>query len=282
MNLADTPSITFSQGLADGPLPWILPDGREIDPCSLAHALANLSASQVKALGLQISGISGQRGSTSSASLRLQSSLVSRLRQQFGTDGSILFQQTWRERVTPSGQRYWEHTASGRRTSGSGCTSWPSPTSSLADKGVRTTDGAIREAMRNHGPDLGAVSALTSWATPAARDWRSNSASEEHHAKRLDDPRGKPLSEQAHQLAPWCSPTAMDHSRGTAPPRPQDTGVPLSQQASGLTPSGSNAETGSSGQLNPAFVRWLMGYPPEWCDCAVLATQLSPRLRRNS
>lgn len=38
---------------------------------------------------------------------------------------------------------------------------WPTPTSSLADKGVRTTEGGIREAMRNHGPDLAAVASLT-------------------------------------------------------------------------------------------------------------------------
>jgi len=37
---------------------------------------------------------------------------------------------------------------------------WPTPTSSLADKGVRSTEGGIKEAMRNHGPDLAAVSCL--------------------------------------------------------------------------------------------------------------------------
>lgn len=37
---------------------------------------------------------------------------------------------------------------------------WPTPTSSLASKGVRSTEGGIREAMRGHGPDLAAVSCL--------------------------------------------------------------------------------------------------------------------------
>ena len=37
---------------------------------------------------------------------------------------------------------------------------WPTPTAALADKGVRTHAGAIIEAMRNKGPDLGAVAAL--------------------------------------------------------------------------------------------------------------------------
>ena len=44
---------------------------------------------------------------------------------------------------------------------------WPTPTSSLANKGVRSTEGGIREAMRNHGLDLAAVACLT--ATSPAR-----------------------------------------------------------------------------------------------------------------
>lgn len=38
---------------------------------------------------------------------------------------------------------------------------WPTPTASLATKGVRSTVGGIREAMRSRGPDLAAVTCLT-------------------------------------------------------------------------------------------------------------------------
>ena len=72
-------------------------------------------------------------------------------------------------------------------------------------------------------------------------------------------------------MAGWTTPTAQDHSRGTAPPRPHDTGIPLSQQVSGLTRNGSGAETEKPGQLHPAFSRWLMGYPAEWCLHAPVA-----------
>lgn len=34
-------------------------------------------------------------------------------------------------------------------------------------------------------------------------------------------------------LSGWCTPTATDAMRGSNPPRPQDTGVPLSQQVAG-------------------------------------------------
>jgi hypothetical protein len=43
---------------------------------------------------------------------------------------------------------------------------WPTPTASLADKGVRTPEGGIREAMRGRGPDLAAVSTLVFGIAP--------------------------------------------------------------------------------------------------------------------
>jgi len=91
---------------------------------------------------------------------------------------------------------------------------------------------------------------LSSWATPAARDHRSDrgqkSDSEQYGSK------GRPLPRQALLLD------------------------------SGKTPSGGSAATGKLAQLNPAHSRWLIGLPPVWDDCAPREMPSSRSKRRSS
>lgn len=231
---AATPNAITSLASASGATPCVLPDGRMIDPFGLVAALASLSHKQVKALGLQTSGISGLRGSISSASAALQSSLESRLKQRLPTAGSTLFKMTWKQKATPSLRSVCLLRASALRISDSESGSWPTPTKTQAGG----TPENFNERKRRHRSQV----------------WQ----------------------------APWSTPTAQDHSRGTKPPRPQDTGVPLSQQVSGLTPNGSCAETVKLGQLNPEFSLWLMGIPAAWASCAPVATRSTRSAPRNS
>jgi len=107
------------------------------------------------------------------------------------------------------------------------------------------------------------------WPTALARDARSPGARAPGVGQCLGI---------AARLAGWCSPTAQDHSRGGLPPRPTDTGVPLSQQVAGIGPArimadgrlltGSAAGMDSGGLLRAGHSRWLMGYPPAWDHCA--------------
>jgi hypothetical protein len=143
-NSPDTPSAIFSLGSADGPTPWPLPDGRLIDPCGLAHALASLSASQVRALGLQISGISGLHGSISSHSAVLQSSLESRLRTRLGTAGSMELSLTWKAKATPAGRPYCQRVPQMHRIDVTGYGSLPTP-SGTSNHGKNHVSGRIDE-----------------------------------------------------------------------------------------------------------------------------------------
>lgn len=60
-----------------------------------------------------------------SDSASLTESLVNRLKERLGTDGSMIYRQQWKQKVTPSGIAYWAHTASARSIKDKGCTGWP-------------------------------------------------------------------------------------------------------------------------------------------------------------
>lgn len=234
LSCEDLPNAIFSQASADGPLPLILPDGRAVCPFGLARALASLSARQVAAMGLRTSGISGRPGSTSSESAALSASLASKLRQQLGTAGSILYQQTWKQRATPSGALYWEHTASVHRISDSGCIGWRTPTAQDSEHitaNEKRCFQAGRQTMLPH------QAALAGWPSPTAQD-----CSRGNGTIRPQDT-GIPLPQRVAMI---------------------DTDQPARLTAHGDLLIGFDAGMENGGQLSPEHSRWMQGFQEDW------------------
>ena len=272
--LTDLFNVIFSPVSAAGATPCALPDGPRIDLFGRAVAHASPSAQPVQGGTLPTSVTSGLSGSTSSASVALELSLVSKLKQRLTTDGSTLFKLTWREKATPAGRLVYRLAASARRTSDNDSGSWPTPNTM---EGGQTSRGGKRK-------DELLMGGLVGWPTPIVGDTTGG-------PRPPDDKRGPaPGLQAAAHLTNWATPTTRDHKDGAC--LAQITGGVVQVNSllgrqvlltdSGLTAIGSPAATEKPGQLNPAHSRWLMGYPPEWDACAPTAMPSSRKPRKSS
>lgn len=123
---------------------------------------------------------------------------------------------------------------------------WPTPTASLGSKGGRVTPRKGREG----GTLIEAVSARM-WPTPCARDYRSP------NSKPFSERGGGKKDEQLNNAVRfWPTPTAgSKNSAGSL----QEWGGSKNWVRT------ENPEL-ARGQLNPAWVEWLMGWPIGWTE----------------
>lgn len=256
-----------------------------------------------------------------------------------GRLGSTLFKLTWKRWVTPLGVSRFRLRGSALLTSETGSTGspkgWPTPTSALADKNVRTEEGAMNEIERGKSPDLGAMACLSGWPTPTASIQGSPESPEARKARGYNAGLS-PMD--AASLAAWVTPTSRDHKdgpnlvaqrngkdridqlprqaylsawptptaqspnslrgQGQDPMKRKDQGhtinltdaanyvrtppQPARLTASGELLTGSCAGMDVGGQLNPAFSRWLQGYPKAWDEAAIQAFRSMPTPRRKA
>ena len=261
-----------------------------------------------------IPAIFGRRGIASLASANLQQSLVNRLKQQLPTGGSTLFAMTWNAKATPSGRSVSLLRASGHRTSDSGSGSWPTPQvhdrteageaararggfqSSLSNSVLLTSwptpvaqpsmgdpESYLRRKGRNPDgaiTDLGAAAQLASWPTSTSNPSQAVEGEAFNREATRQEERGQTSLMSIAAQSSWATPTTRDHKDGDSE---SCQNVPInSLLGRQIHLSGSPAETAKPGQLNPAFSRWLMGYPPEWDACAGTAMPSSRKSRRHS
>lgn len=129
---------------------------------------------------------------------------------------------------------------------------WPTPTT--IDNNQIAGQGAAANAPKR-GTTLGGAARLAAWPTPTATDGKGG-----YQGGRIRN--GKLSTDRLDVAAQIAGPARLT--------------------VSGMMLIGSIARMESGGQLDPDHSRWLMGFPPEWEDCAPTETLSTLKRRQRS
>lgn len=256
--------------------------GRTLDLFGRDHAPASPSAPPASAKASTIPATSGPSSSASSRSDALQSSLESRLRLRLR--GSDLCEVIWKPWITPWGQSLSRPRARVRTTLGTDTGSWPTPAASEARLGYQHRHAGAKGTQKS----LTTVAVETLWPTPTSLAPAKDGNNEAGNSAGL-------VAIRKHALATYPTPEAgvygtrdvqklLDRRARVKEATGNGNGFGLTLGQFAMVDSiGSSEPTEKRGALNPAFVCWLMGFPPEWVSCGVSAMRSIPaRPRRSS
>jgi len=128
------------------------------------------------------------------------------------------YDQTWKQRTTPSGLQYWEHTASTRHISDKDYTGWPTPNATIieAKSNVVKVNG---RTPKDPQVGLADVAMLAGWPIPTTAEATHNY--KDYHNK------NQSLTGIAKALAGWNTSRATDGDHGG----PNQTGGALPADA---------------------------------------------------
>ncbi len=133
---------------------------------------------------------------------------------------------------------------------------WPTPTATDGKGGYQ--GGRIRNGKVST-DRLDVAAQLAGWPTPTTSNDRSPCPQE---AMRTYRDNGTKIQKRLQDVAALCSPARL--------------------MASGEMLIGSTAGMDGGGQLDPDHSRWLMGFPPEWEECAPTETLSTLKRRQRS
>ena len=198
----------------------------------------------------------------------------------------------WKVKATPSKESIFRLAPSMRRTSDKDCIGWRTP---------NTRDGmqsgyADMEKMANRW-ERGKQVQLCDQVRMEHKTWPTPKASDGEGGRTTKTVGGGNSHLPIHvREATWPTPNhSDDNASRVKDPQSyslkwlsrENSGSQLAHYAqgyyatiTGTTQSGSTEPTEKRGALNPEFVCWLMGFPPEWESCAPTAMPSSRRSRQ--
>jgi hypothetical protein len=303
----DTPNAISSVEFSDGRLPCNSPDGRQTDLFGLAPAHVKTTPPQESAKERTVTVTCGLHGLPSFESASLTQSLANRLQQRLDTVGSIEYAQTWKEKVTPSGQLYWAHTARQRpektESDYNYYNLWMTRLAHLSQinsgSGGNPAVWLLGLIMNQAHPTSG--SECFGYATPSTRDHKDTGDLEKSKFRKDGKERNDTIPRQV-AMAGYPSPTVANAIQGVykLEKRQQDGSRQsvlnnVTALVDGITPKSADPQmdfgtittcflssTEKRGVLNPAHSRWLMGYPVAWCQAAILASRTLKQRRKGA